>query len=308
MAMESRLIARSLLDRIPAAEQSGAIKDAVQALTPDASPAEVALTVSLLAAKPDAAAREDLLTFLLRAVQRDALSIVEAACENDEGLRKQLLDLVSKCLGGEARRLSKWPNEVIQVQMNDIVHMSKDIPSARHPEELASEAVRYMLRFAKVSVSLAGDTRHSQELFSAVLVFLGASDHDICRSARDLLCVISIAGTATTVPDHLSVWHCVRRLLTRQVATFYQDLGYGIWLRQSVTASSSLKSWFEPEYWDLIRQGMRDGDAERRKQCLSIFRESVAAAVRDETIIFTVCAEHNDLQTLGKSACIPLQA
>lgn len=299
MAFKTSLVARSLLDRIPVSERPYAIREAVLALTAQSSPADVALTVNLLAAQPDDFAKGDLLSRLLEAVEQNELAVVEAACASDPTLRDELLDLVVERLGSEATRLSQKPGKANRVPLNDVVRLEGDVTGSLHTKEAAPETIKSMLRFARLSCSsLRGAGSH--RLLSAVLIFLGASDHGICRSARDLLFTNFTALTDPALGDNLPIWACTQRLFTADADTFYHDLGYSIWLRQCSGTASSIKSWFDPTYWALIRHGLRNGDPERRKQCLAILRRSIAVAVRDESAWRTVCCQHSNEQGVGK--------
>ena len=122
------MLVRSLLDRIPIAERSQAVQDAVHSLGPESSLANVSLAVSLLAAHPVDAARSDLLSYLRDAVERRAFNVVETACEGDSDLKEQLLDLVTTRLAGVAKSFLQKADGAVRVSMNSIVDAEQCFP------------------------------------------------------------------------------------------------------------------------------------------------------------------------------------
>jgi len=295
-------VARLLLNCVPATERPHVVREVVQALTPNSGATEITLAVSLLVEHPDDAVRRDLLSRLLGAIESDALNAVEAACEIDVDLGKQLLLLIVDRLYRAAQCLGQKESKTVRVPMDDIVHMEVDAADddqERH--EFTAMVLRSYLSFAKRSSSSTGREETFHKLLSAVLVFLGSSDQEVGQAACALLVSLASSSPHILQPNQTSLWQCVRRLLTAEVEPMYQELGYTIWLRLAASTSVALNVWFDPEYWELIRQGLRDGDAERRKQCLVILRQSITVAIRDETTRSSVISHGNDAQSTGKS-------
>ncbi|KAK3701216.1 hypothetical protein LTR37_015595 [Vermiconidia calcicola] len=148
--------------------------------------------------------------------------------------------------------------------------------------QLEGGALQFYLQFSKLTASHLSTSSHEIQrlLFQACLALLSSTRPRVSCSARDVVfeLLASRNGSTTTdviQPSRETTWQRVQTLLASQ-AKHHTLIGYSLWLRWILSdPGEHWKQIATDDYWQLIFQGLRRGDTERRKLCLNILRLSL---------------------------------
>ncbi|KAK0257311.1 hypothetical protein LTS09_007786 [Friedmanniomyces endolithicus] len=279
---------RSLLQRVPLEERTEAIRAAIDSVGSDGE-ADMGLTVSLLPEVPDDETRLALQARLLRLLEGGQTDLVRAVCAHDAVLQRDLLHQVAQRLASFVGKLHRHSptDEAGLVGSFAPSRASTLSPHDRENEpcEDSTETIVHLLTFVKSADSPGAEIETFDRLFNATLLLLEHTSSTLSAGARETLAGLFGAGPRMSRAHHQLVWACLQRLLAQENS---RGLAYAIWLRWVFCENAELHFFFERPYWGFLRQGLQNGDGERRKQCLAILRQSVAIVVSDESSISTI--------------------
>lgn len=284
------LIARSLLQHVPVDKRAAVVRDAVWSLDQDGA-GDLNFVTALLAEHPEPALHDELVTRLIRLVEAGHVEQVLPIVRNDVDLGEKVLDRVSGRLdqqvtraGHASKGFAVTPNERVLLLQQCEYNASEENEAVAAP----LSALERLFSFARRAVAIKGRNYPAEPLFFASLVGTNLSDEAISTAARGLLASILSSQAVTEGENVELLWTCIKDLVCGQ-SSFHQGIGYSIWLlavnkiRLPTTVVSDVKCW------QLLHQGLRGGDAERRKQCLGILRQVVALAAQHDSTKTLVC-------------------
>ena len=295
MNASNRTIARTLLRGIPDDERAAVVRDVISALD-GAGIAEFSLAVSLMAEHPDVNARPMFLDRLHGCVAEGRLAVVAGLCTHDLLLRRDLLDHVVRDLYWMAANLANGDG---RVSMEGIVYEGPPRP------ESESQSAVPLLHFVKSAGDLDLQNGVLNDLLFICVTLLGSPQENVCIAARQALQSIFLTASNKRAFGLTVIWKCVVRLITAKDRPFHNGIGYSIWLYSAAAPGARVKLWLDAQYWTLLQEGLCDGDGERRKQCISILRLSVAIAANDDRSCQMICPPQNgpfgeSVQSIGE--------
>ncbi|KAK5167644.1 uncharacterized protein LTR77_007343 [Saxophila tyrrhenica] len=244
-----------LLDRIPVAERYSVLRDLIWSLKPD-DQAELRLAASVIRQDGGEGLSQELSLFLERTIEQGHVQLAVGLCLEDQQLCHTLL--------------SRAIEEAIKAKSVN----SNDFSIFEH--------LRPWLRFASLVTPHAPFSDIQSRLLEVCLELLHSEKSEIQKSARDVVLetlALPYPDAPITSSTALSelIWSHVRSLIDSG-RPFSVITGYSIWLRWLLSASGeqTLKTG-DDEYWQLLSNGLRYGDAERRKLCLNILKLTIAS-------------------------------
>ncbi|WPH02147.1 Hypothetical protein R9X50_00500200 [Acrodontium crateriforme] len=289
---DQRLIARSLLHRLPEEERSKAVVEAINSLKLDQNSfASSSFAVSLLAEHPSDEARSHLLDHLVRYVEHGRSDLVISLCAHDASLKTELLGRLVSALKDAAAQAFDYHAEDTVGKFSTEIMPGDSVSSAPLSNGAEPIATKNVLLFTKCAAAVGSSEETKQTLLNAILSFLTSSNESICTTARIVLVSFFSNESVVRSTDARLIWTSVKKLISDQKESFHSNIGFDIWLRWVANRSSSLHLWFEPLYWQLLRDGLKCNDSERRKQCLGILRQSIVVAASKEEFRYMVCSE-----------------
>lgn len=291
-------IAKSVLSHIPEPERGNVVREAILAVEPDSEASEVGLAISLLGEHPDAQSRNVLLAHLEASLATAKLQHVELVCSLDKELRHDALDRAVIQLAAVANSYLGPHSEHQAVRMEELFECECG------SENDQDVSLVPLLQFTKSAALFELGVHSLIGLFRSTLILMGSADKHTCSAARETFTIVFTGATAITVDDDL-VWKCIQTFIAHTVEEFYPRLGYNLWLRWASSQHMIVHSWFDQDYWRLLREGLQDGDTECRKQCLGILRRSVVDASGDPLLCYMVCSQHE--LSIGKSTVRMIQ-
>ncbi|KAK4553889.1 hypothetical protein LTR86_009064 [Recurvomyces mirabilis] len=293
----------SLLQHVPQESRSIAVRAAVDSIR-QGSVSEIGPVVSLLGQYPDSDAEQNL-ALHLRELLDDGKT--PSTTELSDGIREDLLKYAVTCLARIVVGLDHSHGKAFEVSMRRMPGLL-----AIQEMEVDSGAVEVMLDFQHTAVLLtfARSSARSDSpddvldgLFNAAIALSGCADRDVASTASSVLSSQVKLSFADDTSHASQLWSCLQALLSSSEA-FYRNLAFSLWLRCARTHQRLLLQWVDKAYWVMLQDGMQTGDAERRKQCLAILRQSVVLAAEVESICGTV---GNDRVTTKDSAALTEQ-
>ncbi|KAI6831901.1 hypothetical protein KC342_g7602 [Hortaea werneckii] len=274
-------IARTLLKHVPDQERPGLIRDAVKSLGQGNS-ADVSFTAALLLEHPDHGLQQELVHRLTDIIEAGSSELVLPVVARDADLSEALLGNVISSLERRVLQMkANWKgNLVVNVDADlDTNHKSPFINAKEQPQ-VDFDAFKNTFSFLRQLLASGYSNGPLQPVFDATVTCMGASDEGTCMAARGTFsALLSQMGEMQT--DQLDLlWKFTKQLICSK-SPFHHGLGYSLWLLWSTKLLIPGHILADAEYWQMLQTGLRKGDGERRKQCLGIFRRSVALAVKD---------------------------
>lgn len=286
------LIARTLLRHVPEGERADVVREAIGLLGQDGS-ADIDLTTALLAEHPDPGLQQEYVARLVALVEAGHVDQVLPPVARDAELRGLLFEHITERLALLVSSLRASRKGIFPVPIDGGSIFPKPGTVSSDDENPAPnlDALQRLLAFIKRSYPVKSEAVPSERLVSVSLTSLGASDERTCIAARSaLLSLLKAQGHVGD--DRLRLlWTCITCLVD-SASAFHQGLGFSLWLALAGKLHTSSAILIEQGYWERLRGGLRQGDAERRKQCLGIFRRSIALAIRNEAVKAIVCSQH----------------
>ena len=247
--------ATTLLTHIPKPEQRKLLMSLIKSLRTDED-YNINFVASLVQQLADHDAKQMFLTFLETAIRTgEARCAVSISLQHPE-LGNELLDRAA-----------------------ELVSKAKSTPKE---DPSSDRALQSYLNFLKSTVSRLPVGNAQAKLFEACLHLLSAANEAICISARDVVFTLLSVPCEQIVngvlwPSQQLIWEIIRALLASKENKLRTMLGYSLWLRWIISElGPRSKVLNTPQYWDLLLEGLRNGDAERRKLCLNTLKLSIA--------------------------------
>lgn len=284
--------ARLVLGRVPESEQARVVTEVVKALDDQSSGADLGFAATLLDLQPDVEAKEALFTHLQRLVERgehdQVLSVLDARPSTRQETISRTLELVTQTVS----LLESGPGHPVAVPL---VEASKaPAPNGalvEHSESLdpSIEAASSSLKFL-IRVDRHLETEHAESLLLSCVSLLGMKDKRLCSIAQEVLSSLLNLHFSFIRNRSALFWTRIRTLVTAS-DVFYRTLGFGLWLRWIASeANVDLAVLGQPEYWNAIVGGLRNGDSERRKASLQVLRLSIEVASKEPALRDVVAA------------------
>ncbi|KAK5119127.1 hypothetical protein LTR62_000338 [Meristemomyces frigidus] len=264
---------RRLLQYVPAEDRSIAVRAAVEDAK-KGSTADITAALDLLAEHTDEAAKQSLILHLHELLDCGKLP---AGLGLSGELLAELVQYAAAGLHDAVYHMQRMPGAVLEVQMEQL---RLEFGKSTQPPDLtlsSYQSVRIisLLHFVKSMNRADVSKTVYDQVFAAALVLIGSADRTIATAARDVL-ARQITSTLVEGSDTgTMLWPCLQSLLSNSNDPFYQALAFSLWLCCASANYSALSTWMCPAYWCILQEGLKLGDAERRKQCLAILRQSV---------------------------------
>ena len=268
MATQRGLALSALLRRVPEDERVGVVKDLVVAPSNSSSEQGVCSLIALLDDFPDGRATSLLVHRLSSLIDEGSLDTVLSVCSQHQWLR----DAVSELSNGRIRGATthKAPG-------------TRDGTLATAAENGSSQpscrlSVARNLAFFSRSLQQGQQLTCDDEVLGRLPSLLRSKDEAESRAAVVAILAVLASGKYGSSRIVGLVWSQLKELLSGACGDSRIKTGFSFWLRWACIDNAQLHQCFEPAYWELIRDGLRFGDGERRKQCLVILRRSVTLA------------------------------
>ncbi|KAK6440362.1 hypothetical protein LTR95_003422 [Oleoguttula sp. CCFEE 5521] len=239
------------------------------------------LLLDLATDLPHSNVTDDLTEILASQIERGAGDDIAALIVGSQVFLERLLSLASERLASASDYATCTP-DVLQPGYTEAIAPSfRHIPTQGNATSSLNFASHWMGFFTRACGSDLAKNAHVKIVIPFALLFLGCVDSSILACARAFVSRL----LHTCIADHeiSRLLHAaIRALLTADISKVHQIVGYTVW-SQAVRLHSSvigLSLHVEADsYWQLVEDGLRRGDAERRKLSLDIMKGSVAYAV-----------------------------
>ena len=260
--------ARLLLERVGHDERSQWVRQIAASLDADSGRADVELAATLLRLHPDDTAHSLLLSHLQRRVEDGQPDHVTAVCNHHPRLlhevRSQSVNHVRGLVTGILGRCTNW------------MTVPTDVGDANSPSNASSEesgqilaaavnSSAQSLHFLRRSSLVGLSDIDLQSLLESCCVLVGATDSSVCSAAHETISSLLESRKGVSLDAQRCLWHCIRNLV-RSPDVAYKTAGFSLWLRWALSNPEIHTSILaDQQYWDLIVDGLRHGDSERRK-------------------------------------------
>lgn len=268
-----------LLKTIPKEQQLVIARELTTDLRSTFDVAAASVAVELIADRDDATLRDDLLDVLKLQVEHGSPDKVVSLLSPFPKLLNQLLVVAGEHLDNPDTRIAAGSSEVAREAADAGEH--NGLGGIETDDQDASNNIPLQwLRFAKIALSSGHSSGNEDSLFSSALKFLNDANRATALAARDL--VFSLISSPAAQSNFEAVRSTITSLIVARDSKLQQTLGYALWMRllaASDVVNVSSIDLSDDSYWEPLLQGLRNGDAERRKMCLDILKRSVALAV-----------------------------
>ncbi|RMY73547.1 hypothetical protein D0863_03811 [Hortaea werneckii] len=239
-------------------------------------------TAALLLEHPDHGLQQELVQRLTDMIEAGSADLVLPVVARDSELGEALLGNVISSLERRVLQMKEnWKgNLVVNVDADLNTNHKSPFINAKEQPQVDFDALKNTFSFLRQLLASGYSNGPLQQIFDASVTCMGASDEGTCMAARGTFSVLlSQMGELQT--DQLDLLWMFTKQLIRSTSPFHHGLGYSLWLLWSTKLLVPGHILADAEYWQMLQTGLRKGDGERRKQCLGIFRRSVALAVKD---------------------------
>ena len=266
-----------LLERIPDDKRVRMVRQVMSSLDLHSSNTDVDFAASLLQHCADTEAMRALLQYLQNCLHRGDIEKAALLCSGYPDVAGQMLNVSIYSVSKVAREYQQGSSGLLAVPMLDSMPCGTDQKDYSLNFESTFEPVICYLKFISKTPSSLLTSGKADELALACLVFLGAADDALCHRARDALFGLFTSHPITASSNRDYLWSRVKSLVSAQ-SSFHQTLGLSVWLRWITSDNSIDRSLSKHDaYWALLATALRNGDFERWKSCLRIFRASIDA-------------------------------
>lgn len=284
--------ARLVLGRVPESEQARVVTEVVKALDVQSSGADLGFAATLLDLQPDEDAKEALLTHLQRLIARgehdQVLSVLDARPSMRQKAISRTVDVVTQTVS----LLESSPGHPIAVPLVEASKapvqngaLSEQNEGLDSSVEATSSSLKFLIR-----VDCHLETEHAESLLLSCVSLLGMKDKRLCSTAQEALSSL-LNLQFSFIRNHSALFWTRIRTLVSASDVFYRTLGFGLWLRWVASEANVDHAVLgQPEYWNAIIGGLRNGDSERRKASLQVLRLSIEVASKEPALRNVVAA------------------
>lgn len=248
-------VPKILLDRIPENERKIVLRALIASL-PASNRLDLEFVASLAVSEADPVVKHDFINLLDSAIRDGEVQNAISICLQYPVFRVELLDRAAE-------------------------HVSK-AKSVASDQSQDHDAVQSYLQFSKSILSHTLVSAVHSLLVNSCLELMVSEDVQVAECSRDLVFAI-LATTdekvldAVILPVQTAIWKCIHTLISYGNNSPRSSLGYSLWLRWILSTKQLHRvEHLADDYWSLLMQGLRYGDSERRKVCLSILRLNTA--------------------------------
>lgn len=230
----------------------------------------------------------------LQMADRSGMNLVASLImqQTDQLAKQDFMSLLEKAIrNGEVQNAIsiglKFPlfgNELLQ-KAAEAISKAKSI---RAEEQDDNGAVQSYLLFAKSTICHLPIIEAHSIIFKACLALMGTESKQTSVALQDVVFTLLSATDEAILNDvvlpsqHL-IWKGIQNLVTSNTNKTYSLWGYSVWLRWILSVKGTcLREFIGNDYWHLLIHGLRHGDSERRKLCLSILKLTMEA---DSTLV-----------------------
>lgn len=283
-----------LLGRISEQDRITVIRDVTRSLDELSSNADIGLAAALWKLEPDQETQNELVSHLRRMVERNDSDRVAAICRDHEELEGELLSNAIPRMAEAADLLRRSAQRSIIVPWLETDPKSnehRNLEETSSDEALSSttEQARQLLAFFNRIMFRNVDAAQATSLLQSCLVLVGAADKKLSQVARETLFSLFSLPQTFDAREQERIWKRIESLVTFEDA-YYKSLGFSLWLRWLSDQRVEPSILKEQTYWDLIVDGLRKGDSERRKSALQILRASINASLADPLLTSMIAA------------------
>jgi tRNA guanosine-2'-O-methyltransferase len=274
-----------LLDRIPENERLKVVRDVTKSLDAKSSNADIGFAATLWRLNPDQEAKETLLDHLQKQVENGS-DQVSAVPDLEQDVLARVIEFIAQSRSSVGSQNSEWfgvpllnPNS--QEQTNGTV-INENVGSPSAVDHIVN-----CLRFTSRLVSSDLPDLYARRLFNSCLILVGAAEKTVSSCAQEVLYALLAVRPQFTADEQEALWQRIQDLTTSADSSF-KTIGFSLWLRWNIGQQIDASILCLEAYWNLIVDGLRNGDAERRKSALQILRSSIDTSLRDASMVSMV--------------------
>lgn len=278
-----------LLERVPAQERAAVIQDVTRSLNAESSNADIGLAAALCKQSPDQETQKCLVSYLEQMIHRDDSDRVASICKEHSDLEQELIiSTVSKV----ASAASVLRNGTVLSSAAPVLEpfRSRPMESDSGTVESTAEKSNQLLGFLNRTTRNRIESTEVRSLLQSCLALVGISDRKLSQLAKETLLSIVDNSSALEAPEQKAIWSRIESL-TASEDTYNKSLGFSIWLRWLSAQPVEASILRTDKYWQLIVDGLRKGDSERRKCALQILKDSINASIADPSLTPIIVAD-----------------
>lgn len=292
-----------LLDSIPEQERIAVIRTVTRSLDAQSSDADIGLAAGLWKLYPERETRIGLVSHLRQLIEQDGSDRVATICKDHSELEHELLLNAIPRIASAAALLQNKARSSLAVAVRGS-HQSSVLDRFTEAQEETASIIAQtsqLLGFINRIIHRSIEISQATSLLQSCLVLVGAVDKKLSQIAREALFSLFASTRTLDSTQQEGIWRRIESLTTAE-DSYYKSLGFSLWLRWLSDQSIEPSILRNPRYWDLIVDGLRKGDSERRKSTLQILRASINASLPDPVLTSMIIA---DSQTLPLSEYHP---
>lgn len=265
-----------LLNALPETQRLVVAEHLADALKTKFDIVSASLAVQILSQHPRPEAFDQIVDSLFTRVELGHFDDVESITDQSTTLAERLLGRIVQRLIELTRELQRES----QLAQDGFAEKLPSLDQNERPGNGTSTVVPLLLFAGRLALARPAH-QDLPTLVDQALVLMGANDRVIALAARDVV-FTSLGSQSHPRLEGSRILQCSRSLLALKTSRLHRSLGYSLWLR--LLLSSHLSSVGDlrletHDYWQTIREGLRQGDGECRKLCLEILKQSVRIAV-----------------------------
>lgn len=269
--------ARLLLDHVPEHDRARVVRDIARSIDAGSREADISLAVALLQLQPDSEAHSAISSHIIALIRDGEQSIVAGLCSENSKLQDELTqktcEYLSRLASTAQQDSGSWLDVPVSHSSSTFQASVPGDQSGEEPPATAEQALQY-LAFIKRVVNAELSNTAAATLFDSCLILAGAVDGKLSTSASEVLFSLLHFLPDLSAVRQDDLWKRIMDLVTAK-KPLHKTLGYSLWLRWLISRKASSAILKEDDYWRALLDGLRLGDAERRKSCLQILRASV---------------------------------
>lgn len=290
---------RLMLKFVPEERRNEAILEATQRLSLQSNAADLGVAASLVHLQPVPEAQGFLLNHLRDRIDSGNFEEVISICGAYAELKDEVLKLAFEHIAQASTVLEafpKWSFEPLE-GMKAASNSTTEAASG-DAEGVLTKATHYL----SLTTRLTSTSSHHEPvapLLHSCLKLAGARDRSLCSQAHKAILNILTHNSPAEQSEQDSLWERIRSLIGA-ADTFYQSIGFSIWLRWALSPESIGHTILSsPEYWQALVHGLRRGDSERRKSALQVLKASIEIALSNPSLERLIVADNHE--ATGKS-------
>jgi tRNA guanosine-2'-O-methyltransferase len=273
-----------LLDHIPENERLNVVRHVTKSLDPKSSNADVQFAAVLWKLQPDEVARETLLGHLQQQVENGSDQVASVPDLEDKVLSRIIFTIARLSSRLSSRRDGSQGDSAHELgQTNG----TTDDETDGTPDAVIRivNCLQYASRMASTELSETS----ARQLLEACLSLLVATQENVASSAQECLYALLTIRPRLSAAEQDHLWEQIQSLASSSHVGS-KTIGFSLWLRWTLGQQVDESILSQSAWWDLIVEGLTNGDSERRKSSLQVLRSSVEVSARSPSLLPMIAA------------------